>query len=75
MAVIDSWGEPIYQLVTADEALRPIFRLDFKPTGPILTIEIAAESGGRIEQTLQLEGDFRTPKAGVEPLIKWREWP
>jgi hypothetical protein len=75
VAVIESWGEPIYQLMTADEGLRPTYRLDFKPLGPILTIEIAAESGGRVERTLQLDGDFRMPRAGMEPLIQWREWP
>jgi hypothetical protein len=75
VAVIRSWAEPVYQLLTADESLRSIYQLEFKPIGPILTIEITAESGGRIERSFRLDGDFRLPKAGEEPLVRWVEQP
>ncbi len=75
VAVIESWAVPVYQLLTADEGLRSTYQLDFTPVGPILNIEIAAESGGRIERSFRLDGDFRLPKAGVEPLVLWQELP
>jgi hypothetical protein len=78
VAVIESWAEPVYQLLTADESLRATYRLEYGWGGPLLTIEVSAESGGRIEQTFSLDGahrGFLEAPTEVEPIVRWRPWP
>jgi hypothetical protein len=78
VAAIESWEKPVYQLLTANESLRSTYRLQYGWPGPILTIEISAQSGGRIEQIFYLEGhhrDFLEAPTEVEPVVTWRKWP
>jgi hypothetical protein len=77
VAVIESWAEPVYQLLTADESLRPAYRLEYEPA-PRLTLEIAAESGGCIELSFSLMGTHRgllEAPTEVEPVVEWLTWP
>jgi len=78
VAVIESWAEPVYQFLTANESLRPTNRLDYEQTGPFLTIEISAQSGSRVEQEFALGGHsrgFLKAPSEVEPVVTWRTWP
>jgi hypothetical protein len=78
VAFIESWAEPIYQILTANEVLRPTYQLKYEQTGPFLTIEISTQSGGRIEQIFALGGhsrDFLKTPTEVEPVVTLRRWP
>ena len=78
VAVIESWTEPVYQLLTANESLRPTYQLEYRMAGPILTIAILEQSEGRTEKIFNLDGHIRafleTPSE-VEPVVRWRTWP
>lgn len=78
VAVIESWAEPVYQFLTANESLRSTYQLEYGWVGPILTVEISAQSGYRVEQTFNLDGHLRDlleAPAEVEPMVKWRTYP
>jgi len=78
VAVIESWVEPVYQFLTANESLRSTYQLKYERAGPILTIEILAQSGDRVEQIFSLDGHervFLEAPTEVEPVVKWRTWP
>lgn len=78
VAVIESWAEPVYQFLTANESLRSTYQLKYELAGPILTIEISTQSGDRVEQIFNLDGHLRGPLgalAEVEPMVKWRTYP
>jgi hypothetical protein len=78
VAVIESWEKPVYQLLTANESLRSTYQLEYGQVGPILSIEISAQSGGRMEQTFSLDGHLRgflEAPTEVEPQVRWPTWP
>ena len=78
VAVIESWTEPVYKILTANESLHPTYQLEYGQVGSILTIEISAQSGGRIEQIFSLDGHFRgflEAPTEMEPEVRWRKWP
>jgi len=71
VAIIESWAQPVFQLLTADERLRSTYRLNYEMTGPRLTFEVAAESGGCIEKLFALDGSS-VVSAEEEPMVQWR---
>jgi hypothetical protein len=78
VAVIESWSEPVYQLLTANESQHSDYQLKYGEAGPILTIEISAQSGGRMKQIFSLGDKYRgllEAPTEVEPVVKWGKWP
>jgi len=78
VAIIESWAEPVCQMLTANESLRSTYQVKYEWAGPILSIQISAQSGGWVEQSFTFDGHTRVflkAPTEVEPVVRWRTWP